>query len=298
MGQADRLISILVATRNRARSLRALLASLDQLLPPPGPYEIILVDNGSTDDTPALLQAWQAAAPNRVVIRVAPPGKSRALNTAIRASNGEWLVFLDDDLVVVPDYLAKVWEYCGPSDCAAAQGSIALPVAATADPEVRALLARYPDMVPQVAAPVGARPVKLVGANMAVRRAVLMQVGLFDDRLGPGASGFGEDHDLAEKILATGGWIGSMPDARATHELDRTRFTQQAFLERARKLGRGDYLKTPRPVWTWIVPRLAVTGLRLALTTAGGLSHARQRALARWRRYQGMIEMSRQQSRP
>jgi len=295
MGTSDRAISILVATRNRAGSLRALLASLDRLSPPPVPSEVISADNGSADDTPAILKTWCSAAPGRRVVRVEQPGKARALNAAVRVATGQWLVFLDDDVVVAPDYLTEVWRFCERSDCAAAQGTILWPPAATADPSIVAKLRLFPDMVPQVNRPADWRPRNLVGANMVVRREMLMKVGGFDERLGPGAAGFGEDDDLTARILTAGGKLGYMAAAKVVHEIDPTRLHQAAYLERARKLGVGDYLRKHPPVGTWIVPRLAVTGLRVVATTVCGMRHARQRALGRWHRYCGMLETARQE---
>ena len=84
--EADATISVIVPTRNRARSLRLLLESFDKLVPPPVPFEIVIADNGSDDETPRLLAQWRAAGPHRNVVRVMEPGKSRAVNAAIAAS--------------------------------------------------------------------------------------------------------------------------------------------------------------------------------------------------------------------
>ncbi len=287
--------SLVVTTRNRARSLAALLKRLDALTAPPVGYEIIVADNGSTDETPQLLAEWSAVSESRLVIRVEKPGKSRAANAAVRMTRGEWVVFLDDDVTVEPDYLLRVWDCCRQSDCDALQGPVGLPREATTDPKLQALLECYPEMLPQVECQNDKSPDKLVSANMAVRRDMLVKVGLFDERLGPGASGFGEDHDLADKILAVGGRLGYMPEAQALHEINMTRLTPSAYVARNRKLGRGDYIQKRPDVFTWILPRLMVTGLRLTLTAACGMRCERQRAWGRFQRYVGMLQEARQE---
>jgi len=283
--------SILVATRNRARSLRALLRSLDQLDPPAVPFDITVVDNGSTDDTPAVLNRWREERPaQRRVATVPIPGKSRALNAVIPTSRGEWLLFLDDDVTVLPDYLNEMWAYCSSTDCAAVQGSVLLPGDALANPQIRSLITQYPSMLPRVEHPADAAITKLVSANIAMRRTIMLQVGLFDERLGPGASGFADDFELTDRIVAAGGRLGYAARAKVIHEVDASRLTRQAYLTRARKLGHGDYITKNFPGWSWVTPRLVVAGVRLLLTKLGGTSRQRVRALGRWHRYRGVLE--------
>lgn len=90
-------ISVIIATRNRADSLRRLLPRLLELSPGLA-WELVVVDNGSTDDTAEVLAGM--AGKLRTVVEPLP-GKSRALNRAMAAARGELLVFTDDD--VEPD---------------------------------------------------------------------------------------------------------------------------------------------------------------------------------------------------
>jgi glycosyltransferase involved in cell wall biosynthesis len=97
-------ISVIIATRNRAASLRSLLPKL--LAQSPGvPWELIIADNGSNDGTAAVVGEMA----DRVVTVFEPrPGKSRALNRAIAAARGELLVFTDDDVEPHPRWLAEL----------------------------------------------------------------------------------------------------------------------------------------------------------------------------------------------
>lgn len=87
-------ISVIIATRNRADSLRRLLPRL-RALSPQLRWELIVADNGSTDATATVLAGM--AGEVRSVFEP-QPGKSRALNRAMAAARGELLVFTDDDI--------------------------------------------------------------------------------------------------------------------------------------------------------------------------------------------------------
>ncbi len=104
-------VSILVPARNEAQALPALLASLAQLDYPD--YEIVLVDDASTDSTGAIAEAWAARPEMRGRLRVIhnrelPPGwagKVHALELAARAATGDWLLAADADVVLHPGAL-------------------------------------------------------------------------------------------------------------------------------------------------------------------------------------------------
>ncbi len=94
-------ISVIIATRNRADSLRRLLPRL-RALSPGLQWELIVADNGSSDGTAELLagMAGQLRA-----VHEPQPGKSRALNRAISVARGRLLVFTDDDVEPYPAWL-------------------------------------------------------------------------------------------------------------------------------------------------------------------------------------------------
>jgi glycosyltransferase involved in cell wall biosynthesis len=289
--EAEATISVIIPTRNRARSLRALLESLDRIVPPPVAYEVVVVDNGSNDETPRLLAEWRARGPDRIVVRVSEPGKSRALNSAIAASRGQLLAFLDDDVMVDPDWLVEVWDYFTRQDCVAAQGSVFWPPEATRDPELFALLERYRTIVRLELDPDAPRT-KLTGANMAVRRHTLGVVGVFNEDLGPGAAGLSEDNELSDRIRAHGGWIGSMSRARVTHEIDRSRLTEEYFREYHRRQGRSRFAYKHNGVVTSILPNLLKAVVQYVLYSAMGKIRRKYRAKGRYYHYTEMLHLA------
>jgi len=291
MAEVEPTLSVIVPTRNRATSLRLLLASLDRLNPPPESYEIVIADNGSTDETPRLLAGWRAAAPGRLVVRVNEQGKSRALNAAIAASRGQLLAFLDDDVEVDPAWLAEVWAYFTRRDVVAAQGSVLWPAEATSDPELYALLDRYRTIV-HLDLDNDAPRTKLTGANMAVRRHTLGVVGVFNEKLGPGAAGLSEDNELADRIRAHGGRIGYMSKARVTHEIDRGRLTEEYFREYHRRQGRSRFAYKHNGIATSILPNLVKAMFNYAVYSAMGNVRKQYRAKGRYYHYREMLDLA------
>jgi glycosyltransferase involved in cell wall biosynthesis len=99
----DRFVSVILATRNRAALLAETLDALAKQRWPRDRFEIVVADNGSTDDTRILVESFARADDTPVVryLFVAEPGKSHAVNAALRFARGDVLAFTDDD--VLPD---------------------------------------------------------------------------------------------------------------------------------------------------------------------------------------------------
>ena len=100
-------ISVVLATRNRSASLASLLSGLYAQVNAP-PFEVIVGDNGSSDDTPAVVETARSRLQIKYM-REDRPGKSRALNAALRLAQGKLIVFTDDDVQPYPDWLACMY---------------------------------------------------------------------------------------------------------------------------------------------------------------------------------------------
>jgi glucosyl-dolichyl phosphate glucuronosyltransferase len=218
-------ISVIVATYNRARLLDECLRHIARQRFETGD-EIIVVDNGSTDDTSAVLAAHQRISPAPLHIRVEPePGKSRALARAIGGARGDVLAFTDDDVNVDDGWLDAIRE-------AMRDGRLAL-VGGRVGPRWQRQPPRWlrpgTDGYGRLAAPLalldyGPQPAALgartaLGANLAVRREVVEQVGGFAPHLGKlrGTLLSGEDHELCQRIQAAGWSTAYWPAARVSH---------------------------------------------------------------------------------
>jgi glycosyltransferase involved in cell wall biosynthesis len=111
-----RHISIVIPTYNRQPILAKCLAALEQQTTPPGlpiapdavpPYEILVVDDGSTDGTVPWLQdpATQAQFPHLRLLQQSHQGPAAARNLGVQAAQGDTIIFIDSDLVVLETFL-------------------------------------------------------------------------------------------------------------------------------------------------------------------------------------------------
>lgn len=182
------LASIVICTYNRVDRLATALASLDGLTDPGVPYEVVVVDNGSTDATPALLRDWAAGDPRRHALHEPRSGKSYALNLAITSTTSDWLALTDDDVVVAPDWLAvarKTFEERPDVDYL---GGKVLPLWEAEPPPWFSMAER--DLFGTIAIlDYGDRPFDFdrkvpLGANIVYRRGAFERAGLFRTDLG------------------------------------------------------------------------------------------------------------------
>lgn len=112
---ADPDVSVVVPTRNRAALLSRLLTQLakidDELA-----YEVIVIDEGSTDTTPVLLALFADAHGFRTIRHEVPRGLSAARNAGLDAARGAYVAWIDDDDLTSPDRLRRQFEALTASD--------------------------------------------------------------------------------------------------------------------------------------------------------------------------------------
>lgn len=105
-------ISVVVPAYKAAKTLPRLIASLDAQTLPQAQFETIVVDDGSPDDSPAVLKALAATRPNLHVERIAPSGwASRPRNHGTDLAVGEYVLYVDADDTLYPDALRRSVEF-------------------------------------------------------------------------------------------------------------------------------------------------------------------------------------------
>jgi len=104
-------ISVVMPTRNRASRVLTAIASVEAQTY--AAWELVVVDDGSTDETPAVLSARAADEPRITVIRTDGVGAAAARNVGLAAATGDWITFLDDDNTMHAGWLRAVAEYVG-----------------------------------------------------------------------------------------------------------------------------------------------------------------------------------------
>ncbi|MEO1001665.1 MAG: glycosyltransferase [Cyanobacteria bacterium J06638_7] len=102
-------LSVVIPTYNRLPILRKCLAALEaqRLEQPVSGFEVVLVDDGSSDDTVAWIEAQRQALPHLRLVRQEHGGPALGRNRGVNTARGEVVVFIDSDLVVRPDFLVQ-----------------------------------------------------------------------------------------------------------------------------------------------------------------------------------------------
>jgi glycosyltransferase involved in cell wall biosynthesis len=179
--------SVVIATYNRASMLRDTLESLSGLRTS-GPWEVIVVDNNSPDNTREVVEAAMASFPVRLrYVFEKQQGRSAALNCGFRVAEGDIIVTTDDDVRVEPDWLDHIEFGLASKQCDYVGGRV-VPIWESQPPRwiprhggrlwaVIALL----DYGPQAIA-FGKRVP--LGVNMAMRREAIARAGGFDTAIG------------------------------------------------------------------------------------------------------------------
>ncbi len=227
-------VSVIVCTRNRCGALARLLERLEQLVVPAGVrWELIMVDNGSTDGTAALLASLPGTLPARVV-NERTAGLSRARNAGLAAATGDLLLFTDDDCLPDPQWLAAVRdEFARAPLLGVLGGRVEL-----FDPRDQPTTTRTSRERGQITTPFNLDGI--IGCNMAFRRSALAAAGPFDIALGGGTgAGAGEDVDFVYRALRAGLRIEYSPDALVYHNHGRRTEAQARALKRAYTVARG-----------------------------------------------------------
>lgn len=229
-------VSVIICTYNRCDDLRLALTSLAaSQVTDPIDWEVLVVDNNSTDDTPNVVQEFIGRYPSRFRYIFEPAqGKSYALNRGIHDSRGEILAFTDDDVIVERDWLNNLTRPICASTHVGASG--------------RTLPARHftpPSWLPMneyfALAPLGLfdRGLESIdlseapfGNNMAFRREAFERYGTFRVDIGPrpGSIMVSEDSEFGERLLAAGEKLRYEPKAVLYHAIPAQRVTKKYFL--------------------------------------------------------------------
>jgi glucosyl-dolichyl phosphate glucuronosyltransferase len=262
-----RLVTIIIATRNRVEHLRATLESLRGLaVGREWPAEILVVDNGSTDGTPELVKSFRLP---QILVRYCQEsaiGLACARNRGLAEAAGQIILFTDDDVRVPTNWIREMVEpmLIGRADATA--GAVRLAPQLVRDwmtAEHRGWLAEFH--------PQAERAQDIVGANMGFTKKLAAKIGGFDEELGAGRLGFGEETQFYWKAITAGFRVAGLPHVEVTHHFDGTRLGRAVWLKAAAGRGKTEayrnfkYLKHSgnSPQWRIWQQRLYLRAWRL-----------------------------------
>jgi|ERR1700722_497017 len=232
-------LSVVICTWNRAENLQKTLESIENCRVPHGTeWEVLIVDNNSTDTTSSVCRSFLQRNPQRYrYLLEKRQGKSFALNTAVENIKGDIIAFTDDDVLMDAEWLLDVLAAFDANDCAGVAGKIVpvwnspKPAWFTVDGPYRLMLAivEY-DLGDQTQACRIENPP--FGANLALRKDVFHKYGLFRTDLGPvaGTTLRGEDSEYCRRLMTRGEKLIYVPGAVVYHPVPEER-TKKPYFE-------------------------------------------------------------------
>lgn len=266
-------ISAVLCTYNRSASLAKALASVAASeVPASVGWEVLVVDNHSTDETRSVVESFCKKYPGRFRYIFEPrQGKSFALNTGIREASGDVLAFVDDDVTVEPDWLYQLTLPLQDTRWAGSGGRI-LPEHGFTPPRWLALegprsmgimLCAKFDFGDQS----GALRDAPFGTNMAFRKVMFLKYGGFREDLGPrpGSEMRNEDTEFGRRLMAAGEHLYYAPSAVVYHEIYPARLRKEFFLAWWFDRGRAKVLEDGRSLRIAEALKLAYRAARSAI---------------------------------
>lgn len=229
-----REISVVVCTRSRAPLLAATLASLGRQTLAADRYEVLVVDNGSSDDTPEVVRRAAGCGANLRGLSEPRTGLSRARNTGVAAAAGAVVAFVDDDALVSEEWLARIAASFAASTTGAVTGRVEPLWEAPRPPWLSDALLPYLSIVDWGAVAGALAPGRwLCGTNMAFRREDLLAVGGFAEDLGRRGEKLlsMEEVDVQSRLSARGVVLRYEPAMVVSHRVGAERLTPP-WLER------------------------------------------------------------------
>ncbi|WP_448249766.1 glycosyltransferase family 2 protein [Thalassotalea agariperforans] len=237
------MISIVFSTYNGNKTLPLMLDSLIGVKEAfSSAWEIIAVNNNSTDNTEAILNHYAKKLPI-TIINQTTPGKNAALNKALPLIKGSLIIFTDDDVIVPKNWLEQYWNVSEKhSEHDVFGGPIRPYWERSPNPEILTKIpmgiafAVHSDKLTSSQM----SPSNLWGPNMAVRKAVLNKV-TFNENIGPrpGSYAMGSETDFLDRVARHGFKAYFDTEITLQHYIRANQITPKWLHGRAYRAGRG-----------------------------------------------------------
>ena len=244
-------ISVIICTYNRDKYIYNVLKSVTENDLDTSLYEVVLVNNNSTDNTESECKRFAINFPNisfqyHVELN---QGLSYARNRGIAEAKGNVVVYVDDDATVNAEYLTTYYRFFATNENAYAAGGPILPVYETEEPK---WFSHYTRQLVTGRLYFGNEAKEFSkgtfpgGGNAAYRKSVFDKVGLFNPELGrKGNSLIGaEEKDLFDKMVDNAIKFYYLPNAILYHIIPPTKLTRDYFQRLTYSIGKSERIRT------------------------------------------------------
>ncbi|GAA5029012.1 hypothetical protein GCM10011506_16970 [Marivirga lumbricoides] len=271
------MVSVIVCTYNREKYLPDCLEHLSRQTAAKEYYEILIIDNKSSDNTPNIAGDFvRKNDRNAYYFLEENQGHTYARNRGISEASGEILTFIDDDAFVGDNFIENIQNYFDTNPEVQALGGKIVPVYEGKEPK---WMSRY--LLTLVSAiDMGSQPKQFsgnkfpIGANMSFRKHVFMRYGLFNTELGRRAEGLegGDEKEMFLRMKKNNEVIHYVPSVTVDHIIPEKR-TKKEYIRglgigvgsSERKRLRGAGLKQwSKKVWSELIKIAASIALFLA----------------------------------
>lgn len=244
-------VSVVICSYNRAAYIGAALDSLYHQTASKDDFEVIVVDNNSSDGTDEVVKTWRAANPDGhfYYSTETKQGASFARNKGAALAKADWLCFMDDDAIATLDYIQNIIRHTQSHPTVLGFGGKIIPKYIPEEPRwmsyyVSSLVGNF-DYAP-VACPFenGKYPLE---SNMILKKSAFDLVGGFNEAI-PGVVGTlrigGEGKELFYKVIALGEKIYYDPSICVYHVVEVKKLTPEYMYRVASGIGRGERART------------------------------------------------------
>ena len=229
--------TIIICTCNRAEHLRETLKSIVRLeVPESLLVNLVVVDNGSKDHTAAVVRAYASKTISMLYLYEPKRGKAHACNRAMAASQGELLLWTDDDVRVPSDWVVQMTAPLLAGQAEGVSGRVRMAFHLERKWMQRTHYFRLADNRFR-----SGEDLSMVGANMAFMRTVLQRVPQIELELGPGGSGQRDDTLFSQQMLRAGYRI-MQSECEVEHHFEERRLLRRAWLRHGEASGESSAL--------------------------------------------------------
>jgi glycosyltransferase involved in cell wall biosynthesis len=238
------MLTVLIATKNRAGILNQVLEAYCHLAFPTSSWKLVVADNGSTDETLRVLESFSRRLPLQWIVEP-KGGKNTALNASLKLVEGDLVVLSDDDAFPHPEWLTQLRKAVDEQPDFAMFGGVVLPRWEKTPPEWVEWVntaAAYAITNPGLSE--GAiDPTEIFGPNMAIRSSIFSDGHRFNTTIGPNGPSYamGSETEFVVRLGRQGYKAWRVKNAVVEHFIRAEQLEQSWVLDRAVRFGRGQF---------------------------------------------------------